>query len=134
LRLNTRPAIVKKPACAVLTREIGPRPVAQPFRATVAFRLTESEAEKYGLGDRWRTAMKRRREIAARKATYQTQMQGAVLRLLAIAESERISQREMTRKAGLSWGSFRRCRDGQADPVIWLPRLHAAASKLRTYT
>jgi hypothetical protein len=52
------------------------------------------------------------------------------LQLLALAESERISQREMTRKAGLSWGSFRRCRDGQADPVIWLPRVHAAIKKV----
>jgi hypothetical protein len=120
----------KKRASAVVTRKIGPKPVAHQFRATVAFRLTESEAEKYGLGDRWRAAMKRRREIATRKASFQTQMQGAVLQLLALAESERISQREMTRKAGLSWGSFRRCRDGQADPVIWLPRVHAAIKKV----
>lgn len=117
---------------AVVTREIGPRPVAQRLRATVAFRLSESEAEKYGLGDRWRNAMKRRQEIADRKADFQTQMQGAVLKLLAHAESERISQREMTRKAGLSWGSFRRCRDGKADPVIWLPRVQAAINKVTT--
>lgn len=108
--------------------------MAQPFRPTVAFRLTESQAEKYGLGDRWRAALKRRQEIAARKASIQNQLQGAVLRLLAHAEAEQISQREMTRKAGLSWGSFRRCRDGKADPIIWLPKLEAAAARLQIPT
>jgi adenylosuccinate lyase len=96
--------------------------------------MSESEAEKYGLGDRWRAAFKRRQEIIARKSVARVELAGAIAELLKYAEAEQISQRKMAREAGLSWGTYLRCRDGLADPVIWLPRIQAAVHQITTQT
>lgn len=128
--LNPPSQDASHPAAAVVSRFVGPNRLAQQQRAAVAFRMTESEAEKYGLGDRWRAAMKRRLEIASRKASVKAQLADVIGKLLAHAEAERLSQREMTRKAGLSWGTFRRCRDGRADPAIWFPKIQTALKRL----
>ncbi|NOS68658.1 MAG: hypothetical protein HOP33_01840 [Verrucomicrobia bacterium] len=128
--MNRLAASTQNRASDIVSGKIGPRALAQQQRATVAFQLTQSEAEKHGLGVRWQKAMNRRLGIATRKASAKDQLRGEIVKLVNHAEVEHISQREMTRKAGLSWGSFRRCRDGLADPIAWLPRVQSAVDKI----
>ena len=115
---------------AVVGRQIGPRAVAQPSGARVRLSITKSEARKAGVLDRWQAAHERHEQKAQRRATAAVELHLSVLKLLQHAEAQEWSQRELARRAGLSWGAFRRCRDGQIDPTTWLPKLHAALSKL----
>lgn len=92
--------------------------------------MTESQADKAGLGDHWRAAMKKRLERQARKLSAKEQLMAAAKQILDVANAEDWSQREASRRAGLSWGAFRRCRDGRNDPVTWLPKIQAALNKV----
>jgi hypothetical protein len=59
-----------KPASAPMPPATAPKAVAQPQRARVTFRLTQSEAAKYGLSARWQSAMQRKvRPIPANQQT-----------------------------------------------------------------
>lgn len=54
------------------------------------------------------------------------ELKTSVTRLLTHAQTEQLSQRQIAKRAGLTWGTWLRIRDGLADPVAWLPKLRAA--------
>jgi len=119
-----------QPPSATNTPATAPKPVAQPQRARVTFRLTEPEAAKCGLLDRWRTAMVRRQHRAARKQHAQAQLAEAVSGLVARATAEHWSQRQLAAKMLIPETTFRRIRNQQVDPLLWLPKVAAAVAKL----
>lgn len=90
-----------------------------------------------GVGDHWRKADARWRKRQAARAARESvktelvnRMKSQIEQILQIAQSEDWSQREAARKAELSWGAFRRCHDGRADPAIWLPKVQEALNKV----
>lgn len=74
--------------------------------------------------------MKKRLDRQARKLSAKEELMAAAKQILDVANAEDWSQREASRRAGLSWGAFRRCRDGQSDPVTWLPKVQAALDRV----
>ena len=104
--------------------------MAQPSVARVTFRLTESEAAKFGLLGRWQAAFKRRKERELRKAQTQTLLAACVHQLLAKAQREEWSQRQLAGKIAIPETTFRRIRAQRVDPFVWLPKLEAALKLL----
>jgi hypothetical protein len=51
--------------------------------------------------------------------------------MIARANGEGWSQRELARRSGLSWGGWRRILSGTADLSLWMPRLREAANRLQ---
>jgi hypothetical protein len=114
----------------VLALATAPNAVEQPQRATVAFRLTASEAAKYGLSDRWQAAINRRQLRAQKRKAAAEQLNALAARLVTKAQAEEWSERKFAAKTGIPATTFRRIRAGQVDPFKWLPALRAAAARL----
>lgn len=124
------PPSVRNLTSAPMTLKIGPRRMAQPPERRVRLSLTESEAEKCGLGDRWRTANRKWNAKVSQTTQAQVRLQAGISTLQKIGKAERWSQRKLAAQAGLSWGAYRRCRDGQCNSMTWWPRIQAAINKL----
>lgn len=90
----------------------------------------ESEANKIGLGDRWRIAARKIDSRLLRKAAAQAQLQTMVAQLLQRAEREKWSERELLVRIVIQRGTFYRLRHQQINPLKWLPKLKAAAARL----
>lgn len=54
----------------------------------------------------------------------------SVSQLLARAEMEEWSGRELARRAGIPETTLRRLRSGQVDPLAWLPKIKPALARL----
>jgi ribosome-binding protein aMBF1 (putative translation factor) len=115
---------------AVLPLPTAPKPVAQPKRTKVTFRLDELECEKYGLENRYRAAMKRREHRAARKLGAEAALSESISRLVERAQSEHWSQRELAGKVGIPETTFRRIRNHQVNALVWEPKLKAVLDRL----
>lgn len=113
-----------------MTLETAPKAVAQPQRAVVAFRFTESEAAKYGLLARWQSARQRRQRRDEKRRQAQDRLSSSISRLIAKAEAEQWSQRQLAAKIGVPETTFRRIRDQKVHPLTWLPRIEAALARL----
>jgi len=95
------------------------------------FRMTESEAAKCGLLDRWEAAMKRRQEREEKKRRIQKLLDKAITQLLEKARAEEWSQRQLAAKIAIPETTFRRIRDRRVNPLAWLAKIEAALSKLK---
>lgn len=111
---------------------LGPAPTR-----IVRLSLTESQAEKMGIGEHWRKADARWQKRQAARSARETAVSDAVAllrssagQILEIAQKEDWSLREAARKSGLSWGAFRRCLDGENNPFVWLPKVQAALDRV----
>ena len=122
------------PPSAVITPATAPKAMARPSASRVTFRFTESQAAKFGLADRWRAAVQRRQLRDARKQAAAAQLQTAVAGLLAIADAQQWSQRQLTARIGIPQTSFRRIRRNQVDPLLWLEKLSAALVRINPST
>jgi ribosome-binding protein aMBF1 (putative translation factor) len=120
-----------KPDSAPTTLETAPNAVAQPREARVAFRLTESEAGTHGLLERWRLAIKKRQIRQEKRIRDIATLNGCVSRLIIKAEEEGWSQRQLAAKIQIPETTFRRIRDQKVEPLIWLPKIMGAMSKLQ---
>lgn len=107
-----------------------PRPMERGLDAPVRLSLTRLEAEKHGLLDRYEMVLARRREKAARKLDAATALQAVINQAKQFAAEQDLSHRKLLAQAGLSWGSWKRCESGQADPVIWLPKIQSALDRV----
>lgn len=123
--------MTKNPPSAVLTPATAQSAIARPSALTVTFRLTESEAEKYGLGNRWRAAMKKREKRQSKKQVAFLTLNATLLRLLDHAQVEQWSRRKLAAKIGIPETTLRWIQRGQADPLVWSAKLQAALDKLK---
>lgn len=116
---------------ATLHPPTAPNALERSPERKVAFRLTAADAEKLGLGDRFRATIARR--LQKRDAWLQAtaEMQALTGGMCSEAEALEISHTKMLIWAELAWGSWRRCVTAQANPVVWLPIIRAAAEKFR---
>ena len=114
----------------MMTPATGSRLENQPPALTVSLPLTEAQADKIGLGDRWRTAAKKITTRQRSRADSKARLEAAIATLLQRAAREEWSQRELARKVQIPWTCFLRCRNGSVNPANWLPRIEAAAAKL----
>ena len=114
----------------MLTLPTAPNAVAQTGEPLVAFRLTQSEAAKHGLLERWQAAMKRRAKRTQKKQTAFLRLNESLVKLLARAETEEWSQRKLAEKIGIPETTFRRIRANQVNPFVWLPKIESAAFRL----
>lgn len=119
-----------KPNSAPVSCEIAPKPVAQPSRSLVAFRLTESQAAKLGLRDRWLAAVKKREMRADKKRQAIDRLTEMVSRLLDRAQEEHWSQRQLAARIQIPETTFRRIRNGNVIAEEWLPKIEAALARL----
>lgn len=119
-----------KPPSAPITPATAPKAVAQPLGARVTFRLTGSEAAKFGLLDRWRAAVERRRQREAQKRAALVQFAETVSSLLAKAAAAQWSQRQLAAKIGIPETTFRRIKNQKVKPLVWLPKVEAALASL----
>lgn len=118
------------PASALVTLATAPNAVARPSGARVALKITESEAARCGLLDRWQAAMQRRRKREQKIKQVLALLNGFISRLLAKAKTEEWSQRELAAKIGIPETTFRRIRGHAVNPLVWLPKIEAAAARL----
>lgn len=109
----------------------GPNALAQPSARKVRLYFTESEAAQFGFLDRWLAVLVRRERRALKSANMKQEFAALFSRLLAHAGRKEWSQRRLAKEIGLSWGGFRRCRDGTAEARRWLPKLQAAIARLK---
>ncbi len=105
---------------------------AQPSQARVRLALTESEAAKIGLLDRWIAARKRKTKRDARKVGVSMKLQAVLDQLETIARTEHWSQRKLAAKAGLPESTLRKIKRGQTDPRDYLPKLQSAVARLQS--
>lgn len=122
---------VEKPASATLTQENGSDPMNQPSEALVSLPITESQAAKIGLLERWQVARKKVVTRLQRKQDAEVRLKSVVEGLLERAEAERWSQRSLARRSGLSWSGWLRCRNSAVNARTWLPKLEAALKRLK---
>jgi hypothetical protein len=59
-----------------------------------------------------------------------TRIQSAIDRLAGWARQEELTDWQLARRAGLSWGTWRRLREGKVKHHDWLPVLEAAIARL----
>jgi hypothetical protein len=128
--LNHPQQTARGPLSAVVSRGIGPNAPGRASGDTARLSITESQAAKIGILDRWQAAHRRNQLRAQKKTAAATELNRAVQTLLQHAESEQWSQRRMAREVGLSWGGWLRCRDGKANPIKWLPRILSAVNRV----
>jgi ribosome-binding protein aMBF1 (putative translation factor) len=119
-----------KPASALLTRVTAANALPRPLEARARLAITESEAAKIGILDRWRAAMDRRQERQAKKITTTTHLNDCLADLLRKAQAEGWSQRQLALKIEIPDRTFRRIRKQQIDASVWLPKLTAALERL----
>lgn len=102
-----------------------------PSRPRVRLLLTEAEAEKAGLLDRFNAVLRRREARARRNETIEQRLHALLAEMENLAEHRDWSCNQLLTKTGLSWGTWLRLKKGQADARHWLPRLRAALERLR---
>ena len=112
----------------MMTPETAHDACAQPSRERVRLFLTESEAAKAGLLDRWKAARKRKLARESRKVTISTQFQRTLDQLEAIAQSNHWSHRKLAAKIGLPESTLRKLKRERL--TYYLPRLESAAARL----
>jgi hypothetical protein len=107
--------------------------MAQPSDAIVSLPLTESQAAKIGLRDRWLLARKKILSRQRNKLDANARLQAAIEKLLRHAQIQpkEWSQRKLAKTVGLTWTSWRRCRSGKVNARHWLPKVEAALAKLK---
>lgn len=66
----------------------------------------------------------------ARRRHAASELERSVSQLLARAEIEEWSGRELARRVGIPERSLRRVRAGHVDPLAWLPRIKPALTRL----
>jgi DNA-binding XRE family transcriptional regulator len=118
----------------MLTLPSGATAYAPHPGARVAFLLTESEAAKCGLLERWQAAVWRReqrkqKQKQAKRVAFLT-LNENISRLLTKADQEEWSQRKLAGLIGIAPRTFRRIRSNQVNPFIWLPKIESAAFRL----
>jgi hypothetical protein len=106
------------------------RALPRPLCARIRLAITESEAAKLGILDRWQAAQLRQAKRALKQAWLAGEFQRSVEALLQRAATEEWSQRKLAMRAGLSFRSWRRIRDRNVNPAAWLPKLRAALEGL----
>jgi hypothetical protein len=58
------------------------------------------------------------------------ELKTSVNQLLTHAETLRLSQRKLAARIGLTFRTWRRIRDGHANPLTWLPTIRTALESL----
>lgn len=127
-----------RPASAVLGRPSGAKPVPQPSRAgkgrnfsfprerLAVIRAEFQEVRPVGCLARLISEAGAQAEC---RLAY-GRLQASVNALLSRARTEAWSQRELSRRAGIPFRTWRRVRDGQVDALAWLPKLQPALARL----
>ena len=108
-----------------------PRPMERQQSAPVLLTITQSEAAKAGLLTRYKAVLLRRQERRKREASAGDDLQRLISTLIEFAEANGLSRRALLKRAGLSWGSWTRIRDGKVNAVAWLPKLRLAMGRLK---
>jgi AraC-like DNA-binding protein len=101
-----------------------------PSDARIRLSLTLPQAAKIGLADQWHAVLYRRERRARRETEALVELQAIVARLLAHAEKQDWSLRQLAAKLAIPERSLRRARDRQLNPRRWLPILRAAEARL----
>lgn len=118
-------------ASAVMSRKNARGVVAQPSRRSVRLCITESEAAKIGILDRWQAAWQRKAGRAAQKQAVSNRLQNVLKQLSELAQVEKWSQRKLAAKIGLPESTLRDLRKGQsAEPAAMIPKLESALARL----
>lgn len=128
-----------RPPFATLTRQAGPKPLAQPSGAKPArnyqlpksrisaLRAEFSQTEPLP----WLARLISEHTAQRQRDQASVLLKQAVAQLLTLAHDEELSQRQLAQTVGLSWSSWRRIRAGQVDAIVWLPKLTAAMARLK---
>ncbi|HEY3762682.1 MAG TPA: hypothetical protein VGN23_13125 [Verrucomicrobiae bacterium] len=80
----------------------------------------------------WQAAWKKTADRRAKKLELMDRLRGAVSCLLdhAAWQPEPWSQRPLSKKIGIAWATWLRCRNGKVNARTWLPKLEAAIVRL----
>lgn len=117
-------------AQAMMFHASAPNALAHPLGPRVRLAISESEAVKIGMLDRWRAALRRRERRQRKKAAAAADLQRSVAELLQRAQAQGWSQRKLAAKADIARTTFRRVLNLQVNPKAWLPKVRAAVSRL----
>lgn len=98
--------------------------------ASVRLSFTRSEAEKYGLLDRFEAALAKQMKRNSKKRDAAERIRAEVERAKVFAAERRISHRRLLSQAGISWGSWKRIERGQVNARVWLPKIQAALDRV----
>lgn len=120
-----------KPTSAFITRKNAREAVAQPSRRSLRLCVTESEAAKIGILDRWQAAWQRKASRAAQKQAVARQLQDALMNLSALASAKDWSQRKLAAKISLPESTLRDLRNGRSsNPAAMIHKLESAFVRL----